>query len=633
MGVFDQLADPLHGELVQKRDRVAFALGPQVGVDGLEQVAGARIPAPPEVARKLFERAQPRGKALFDHHAVPVGPLGNKLLPHEVDLLVVGASAVEHRPVGSGYGVLNGVGVGLFVSPEKVLPQRREGYFIGRAAHFGDLLSLQQGEAQQCGGDLRGGLAAVVVVAANHLHARTGSELVHPQPESRERRGDGRHRKSHRFQRRISPRFVVGGENRHVHARQQLVIGLVEDAVRTVQVGRNEDHAHLRSRLVEHAPSDRTHDGIAARVFEVVGHIGELRRIDRPRRVLQMGLQIGAGAVVGRRHGDKGQHIASEPVRRRERLERIQKDVEPLVVKLVTAAGSHDQGLLRVLLPQTGLRHGDHRTAGVGATPVELRTRPHEAVVEAVGGHTVHLPAQQEFALVGRDVAHRQERIVVGGRHLLDRMFGHHIVAAGQVVGVQTRQIVVKRQAVSGDAAAHHGGMGGEHGGDVGGISAQVQSARRGHPFVEVGGHFVRRGAEILHIGGDHHACSIAEQHRLDVVPLPGDRIDAVVLPQSFEDFVLARKERGEVHQHHQRRTLDFPVADPYADALFIEALTPHAQQAGVLLEFGIHPFVREVGPDEHVTLPQSPGYGRCLRGNDGMDAADLIADLPTHLE
>ena len=106
-----------------------------------------------------------------------------------------------------------------------------------------------------------------------------------------------------------------------------------------------------------------------------------------------------------------------------------------------------------------------------------------------------------------------------------------------------------------------------------------------------------------------------------------------VALPELGEDFVLARDERGEVHQHGQRLALDLPAADADAQALRIDRLTPGFEQGLVLLEFGIRPFVREVGADQDVAVPEFPGHGLGLGRDDGVDAAYFVAYLPACLE
>ena len=630
--VFLQFLHPLDAHLVEEGDRVAVRFGPQCGVDAFEQVAGAGVPAPPEVARKLFEGVQPLGQRLVDHHAVPDGFLDEKLLAHEVDLLGFRA-AVEHGAVGADDRTLDRLGVGLFVGREEVLPERRQRDFIGRGVLFVDVFFVQQAETQQRIGDLRLDLLVVVVVAADDLHAGVLALLVDPDAEPGQRRGDRRDGEGHRLQRGVAPRLVVGGENRDVHAHEQFVVILVEDAVGLVEVRGDEDHLHLRSGIGEVAVLQRVHDGVPRRVFKVVGRMSVLACVDGLRRVGQMSLQIEARAAVAGRHGDVGQHLAPETVRGGELLERLDEDVDALVAEFVAAAGSDDQRVAREFFAQAGLGHRDHRPAGFVAFGVVLLAGPYEVVLEAVGRHAVRFAPQQVFAFVGRDVAHRQECVVVGGGHLLDRVFGRDVELARQLVGVEFREVVVERQAVAGDAAAHDRGVGGEHRGDVGGVFAQVQPARGGHPLVEMRDSLLGRRAEGLDVGGDHDACGPSEQHRLDVVPLARDRVHVVRFPEAFEYFVLAGDQRREIDQHHRRLALDFPAADADADAFVVEALAPGLQLVGVLLELRVDALVREVGTQQDVAVCEFAGDGLRFGRNDGVDAADLVAYFPTYFE
>ena len=235
--------------------------------------------------------------------------------------------------------------------------------------------------------------------------------------------------------------------------------------------------------------------------------------------------------------------------------------------------------------------------------------------------------------LAGGDVRDGEEGVEVGRRGLLERVLGHDVELAGQLVGVELRQIGVERQAVAGQAAAHDGGVGGEERGHRGGVLAQVEAARGGHPLVEVGRHLVRRRAEVLGVGGDHLTGHPAEEHRLDVVPLARDRVDVVLLPELLENFILGGDLRREVDQRHDGLALDLPAAHAHADALAVERLAPCAQQVGILGELGIGALVREVGTDEHVAVAEF-GHGRLgLGGHDRVDAAHLVTYLPAHLE
>ena len=222
---------------------------------------------------------------------------------------------------------------------------------------------------------------------------------------------------------------------------------------------------------------------------------------------------------------------------------------------------------------------------------------------------------------------------MVGRGDLLERVLGRHIELAGQLVGVEFRQVVVEGQAVAGDAAAHDGGVAREDGGHVGGVFAQIEARCGGHPFVTVGDDLLGVCAERLHVGGDDHSGGVAEQDGLDVVPLARERIDVVVFPEFGEDFVLAGNQRREVYQDGDGRSLDLPAAHADTDAFVVDGLPPALEQRGILLELGVHAFVREVGTDGHVAVAEFAGHGLCLGRDDGVDAADFVAYLPTYLE
>ena len=452
---------------------------------------------------------------------------------------------------------------------------------------------------QQRLGDFASRFGVVVVVACDERHALVFALRTGPESESGQRGGERRYREGRRFERRVSPRLVVRGEERHVHSHQQFVVALVEDAVAAVEVGGDEDHLHLRRRVGQHAAGDRVEDLIPFGMFEIVGAEAVLLGIDRAVFVGQMRLQILAGTGRGGRYGDVDQHLAVEGVRFGELFQGVEEDVDAFVAEFVAAARADDQGFAVEFAAQRRLGRADHRAACLGPFFVELPAVPHEVVLEAVGGDDVHRAAQQALAFAGGDFAHGAEHVVFLRGDLLDRVFGHAV------------------------ALARH----------VGRVLAQVESAGGGHPLVEVGHHLVRRGAEVLHVGGDDLSGRVAEEHRLDVVPLSRDRVDVVGLPQEFQDVVLLREERRIVDQHRDRTADDAPAADADADAVVVDALAPRFEQLVVLLEFGIVAFALDVGADEQIVVAQFAFDGAGLGRNDGVDAADFVADLPAHLE
>ena len=515
-----ELLQALHRQYVEEGDGVLVALQPELLINTLEQIAGVGVPAPPQVARQLLQCTQACRQGLVDHHAVPVGLLGEELLTDEVDLLVACTALAQDGAIRAQHGTLQSLGVSLLVEGEEVRPKGRVRDLESRLTYGSYLLLVHQAEAQQRVSDLHRNLHVVVIVATDHLDTRVLRTLVNPQTETGEGRRDGRYGESHRLERGVAPRLVVRRINSHVHTYQQLVIVLVEDAVVGVEVGGNKDHLHLR--LL--GRQDRTVQGvdnlIVLLVLQVVGRVLVLTLVDRVLLVLQVSLKIGAGTRVGSRYGDVGQYLTLQLVRHSQALERLHEDVQALVAELVATARTYDQRLLLELVTQASLSYLDHRLAGLLALLVELLTRPHDVVLEAVRRYAVGLAADQVLALVGRDVAHGAESIRVGGTHLLDRVLGHHVELAGQVIGVELRQVVVQGQVVTCNAAAHHRGVGREEGSDVGGIRTQVETTGYGHPLVEVSGNLICSRAEAVYVRSNYLTGSPTKEHRLHIVPL-----------------------------------------------------------------------------------------------------------------
>ena len=162
---------------------------------------------------------------------------------------------------------------------------------------------------------------------------------------------------------------------------------------------------------------------------------------------------------------------------------------------------------------------------------------------------------------------------------------------------------------------------------------AQIETTARSHPLVEVSNHLIGRSAEVIYVALNHFTCCITKQHRLDVVPLTADRIDAVGLPQRFENFVLLGQHRLEIDQHSDRRTLHLPAADTHTDTIVIECLTPHLHQIGVFFKFGIYALAEHIRAQQNVLVAEFLGHSQRLGCNHGVDTTHFVAHLPAHFE
>ena len=284
-------------------------------------------------------------------------------------------------------------------------------------------------------------------------------------------------------------------------------------------------------------------------------------------------------------------------------------------------------------MTQASLSYLDHRLASLLALLVSLLARPNEVVLETVGRYAVGLTTDQVLALVGRDVAHGAESIGVSSTHLLDRVLGHDVELASQVVGVELRQIVVEGQVVAGNAATHYRSVGREERSDVGGVRTQVETTGNGHPLVEVSGNLLRGGAERIYIRGNYLTGSPTKEYGLNIVPLTRQRVNVVLIPQLLQNLVLLREERRKVDQDGHRLALNLPATYADTNTHLVDALAPCTQQRGILLELGIGALVLQIGTNQDIVVTELAKCALGFRSNNGVDTTNLVANLPAYFK
>ena len=86
----------------------------------------------------------------------------------------------------------------------------------------------------------------VTVFPADHLYSWVFHIIMflHPQTESRQSGRNGRYLKRQTLQRRISPRFIIRGENGQIHPYQEVIVRHIEYTIVSVQIRRDKEHFH-----------------------------------------------------------------------------------------------------------------------------------------------------------------------------------------------------------------------------------------------------------------------------------------------------------------------------------------------------------------------------------------------------
>ena len=246
----------------------------------------------------------------------------------------------------------------------------------------------------------------------------------------------------------------------------------------------------------------------------------------------------------------------------------LDEEVDALVLEFVTAAVDHHQAVgVEGLAAQSP---GNFQDLGSGGFAFFLEggfILP-KGMVDAILRHHIGLAVEELLTLLCRDVAHRREGVGILGRLLLHRLLRDHVKLHGHHRRQVSFQVVVQRQAVARDGTAEVGGVRGEHRGNLWTMLLQIKHARTRHPLVELR-HDVTsllqiEVAETL----DHLAGGIAEQHRLDIIPLAADAVQFILFPKMPKDFVLGLVKWRIVHKNGDGAAFDLPSSDTAFQAL-----------------------------------------------------------------
>ena len=132
----------------------------------------------------------------------------------------------------------------------------------------------------------------------------------------------------------------------------------------------------------------------------------------------------------------------------------------------------------------------------------------------------------------------------------------------------------------------------------------------------------------------DDLASGITEQQRLHIVPLSADGVEFVVEPEAGENVVLGLEEGGEIDEDDDGLPGDRPTADANAETFAQRRLAPTSVKVLILYEIAVAArLAGDVRTDADVIAFVIVDDRGGLRGKHRVDAADLVANLPTGLE
>ena len=437
------------------------------------------------------------------------------------------------------------------------------------------------------------------------------------------------HSHGNALKRRVAPRLVVRREGCQVETAQKFVVRHIENAVVAVQIDRNQHHIHLLPLIISQLQlMGFVHHGVVVVGVERVRCDALVGYADVA--VGQTVLQAFARAVVEVRHQNETDNVVLVTALLVQFAKSVDKDVDALVFELIASRDCHKQSLIVALVACQRLRNLGKFLAGFfGHIVVHMRQVVERESVRCNG---VGLIVEQHLALVGRNLTH----CCVNRSHLsggfLERVFGHYAKFACADVGVERAQALVERESVASHRAAEHCGVCGEHGCHLRAGSVEIKHTRTRLPLVELR-HNRRIGQIEILVTLNNLSGRIAEQHRLNILPLARNRIEFVGLPPRSEQFVLQRDEYGVIDQHRHWFVSHVPTAYFQAKAFFFSDFLPFGFQAFILDELRIAVLPHQIGADEYDVVAISGILVRHFRSYHSVDTTHLVANFPTCLE
>ena len=175
--------------------------------------------------------------------------------------------------------------------------------------------------------------------------------------------------------------------------------------------------------------------------------------------------------------------------------------------------------------------------------------------------------------------------------------------------------------------------MGGEDGGYLGHMLPDVECSEGCHPLVGLIDNFLLT-AEPAAIEAFHdEGRGVAEHAGLVVVAVGMEAIYSEILPSLAVQLVLHAVIGLEVNQHDTGAARYVPPTYADMQAFLAGLLHPGTPHLVIFEEEGIGFVLPKVGADEHEFVGETLLQRLGSRGEDGIDAAHLVADFPATLK
>ena len=354
-----------------------------------------------------------------------------------------------------------------------MLPLRLVGKGGSLAAHGIALLLVGIEHGFDGGGNAVGNVEIIIIRTVQHGHAVgerafTAEHLIYPLAETRKIGRDAGRLEGAGFERRVTPRLVVGRIYGKVVGRKQVVVRQVEDAVIAFEVARHKHSLHLAALFVRQ--SERLHRAKYAVLVEVVKVVRNDGQIERLCCLFLRGkafLQVLARTEEPARYFHQGDNIAFVVSRLQVSFkthQRFEIYVEAFATVVVAPACRYNQGVFCERLAGKGGHNINNTRARETACLCKGCANGHKVILKTIRQHHVCRLIEQLLALAVGESAHGGEAIRAVRAALFYAVLGLHVQLACHLVAVIAGEPFIKFLVVACYGTADARGVGGENG-------------------------------------------------------------------------------------------------------------------------------------------------------------------------
>ena len=327
-GILRGLQEALAGDGFQHPDGIVADPRPQLGVQCGKEFARKRIPRPPEVVGQLAETFDLRREVGDRRKGPEMGGDGNR--PGK-GVLELGLQFLPGELLRALFGGRQRVAVCFPVALKEILPVGPAGDGAGVDAHALQFVLIPAEEILKDAAHVfRDRLRGLSPAPEQDDPVAVARHLLRPETETGLIRRECRNGVGRALQGGIPPGFVIGGENPQIAAGKGLIVGDVQQAVVSVQVGRNEDDLDpVLGKISKAQTLAGLQDGIERLVLQPVRGDGRIRRVGRDLVAFEGGDQVRVSAQ-DEQIGKDGLIRLHFPV---QAAEGFQEKIDPLVVE------------------------------------------------------------------------------------------------------------------------------------------------------------------------------------------------------------------------------------------------------------------------------------------------------------